>query len=144
MPVFVDTNVLVYARDASDPHKHAQAHAWMQHLWETDAGRLSVQVLEEYYVTVTRKLKPGLSREEARADIADLTAWHPLPIAEGVLGSAWSIEDRFRLSFWDALVVAAALDTGCAFLLTEDLRDGMDLDGVKVVDPFGTQVGSVV
>ncbi len=144
MPVFVDTNVLVYARDASEPDKQARAHEWMRHLWETETGRLSVQVLEEYYVTVTGKLRPGLSRQQARADIEDLVAWRPVQIDEGILDAAWSIEDRFGLSFWDALVVAAAHDAGCAFLLTEDLKHGADLDGVKVADPFRTPVGSIV
>ncbi|MGQ0670566.1 MAG: PIN domain-containing protein [Actinomycetota bacterium] len=143
MPVFVDTNVLVDARDTSDPGKQARAHAWMHHLWEAEAGRLSVQVLEEYYVTVTRKLQPGLPREEARADIEDLVAWRPVPADDRLLEAAWSIEDRFGLSFWDALIVAAAHEAGCASLLTEDLQHGADLDGVRVVDPFRTTVGSI-
>ena len=78
MPVFVDTNVLVYARDASERDKQRRASAWMAHLWRTGSGRLSVQVLQEYYVTVTRKLQPGLPKKDARADVQDLLAWKPL------------------------------------------------------------------
>ena len=91
MPVFVDTNVLVYARDASDMGKQAIAAAWMEHLWTSASGRLSVQVLQEYYVTMTRELDPGLSAEEAREDVRDLAAWRPLridqPIVEAEIGT---------------------------------------------------------
>ncbi len=143
MPVFVDTNLLVYARDTSDPTKHARAAEWMRHLWETGDGRLSIQVLQEYYVTVTRKLRPGLSKDAARADVQDLSAWRPAAIDVESLEVAWSIEDRFGLSFWDSLIVAAAHVAGCEVILTEDLKHGMDLDGVRVVDPFRTSVADL-
>ena len=136
MPVFVDTNVLVYGRDTLHATKHARATEWIADLWERREGRLSVQVLQEYYVTTTRKLRPGLHAEDARADIVDLTAWGPVQIDAQALASAWSIEDRFGLSFWDALIVASAHVAGCQTLLTEDLQHGMDLDGVRIVDPF--------
>ncbi|HVF07508.1 MAG TPA: PIN domain-containing protein [Actinomycetota bacterium] len=142
MPVFVDTNVLVYARDSSEGTKHERANAWMRHLWETADARVSVQVLQEYYVTVTKKLRPGLSREAARADITDLAAWRPVESRHALLEGAWAIEDRFAISFWDALIVAAAHEAGCPHLLTEDLASGMDLDGVVVLDPFTTQPGA--
>jgi predicted nucleic acid-binding protein len=99
--VFVDTNVLVYARDGSEPAKQAPAYAWVEHLWRSGAGRLSAQVLAEYYVTTTRKLRPGLAPNEARADIDDLRAWRPVAIDGNLLDSAWTLEDRFSLSFWD-------------------------------------------
>ena len=143
MPVFVDTNVLVYARDASDPEKQATAAAWMEHLWTSATGRLSVQVLQEYYVAVTRKLEPGLPVDEAREDVRDLVAWRPVRIDEAVLDSAWRIEDRFGLSFWDSLIVAAAQSAGCETLLTEDLRHDLEIDGLRIADPFRTAVGSV-
>lgn len=143
MPVFVDTNVLVYARDRSDARKHERALEWMRHLWETGEGRLSVQVLQEFYVTATRKLEPGLPPEVARADVEDLSAWRPITIDVAVLEAAWSIEDRFALSFWDALIAAAAHVAACAVLLSEDLQHGMDLEGVRVVDPFRTPVGDL-
>ena len=143
MPVFVDTNVLVYARDASDMGKQAIAAAWMEHLWTSASGRLSVQVLQEYYLTVTRKLDPGLSAEEAREDVRDLAAWRPLRIDQPIVEAAWRMEDRFGLSFWDSLIVAAAQAAGCDALLTEDLQHGLDIDGLRVVDPFQTEVGSL-
>src|SRR5918992_3421231 len=86
----------------------ATAQGWMEHLWTSASGRLSVQVLQEFYVTVTRKLRPGLPAEEARADIRDLAAWRPLGIDEPMVEAAWRLEDRLGLSFWDSLIVAAA------------------------------------
>ena len=143
MPVFVDTNVLVYARDASDIGKQAVAAAWMEHLWTSAGGRLSVQVLQEYYVTVTRKLDPGLSAGEAREDVRDLAAWRPLRIDQPIVEAAWWMEDRYGFSFWDSLIVAAAQAAGCEALLTEDLQHGLDIDGLRVADPFRTTVGSL-
>ena len=143
MTVFVDTNVLVYARDGSEPAKQAPAHAWVEHLWRSGAGRLSAQVLAEYYVTTTRKLRPGLAPNEARADIDDLRAWRPVAIDGNLLDAAWSLEDRYSLSFWDALIVAAAREADCGYLLTEDLQDGARYDGVVVVDPFHSPAGSL-
>ena len=143
MPIFVDTNVLVYARDASDPGKQARASGWVSYLWETGEGRLSLQVLNEYYAATTRKLQPGLSRAEARADIEDLLAWRPIGIDERMLGPAWGVEDRFGLSYWDSLIVVAASVAGCEVLLSEDLQHGAGLDGVRVVDPFQTAVGQI-
>lgn len=139
MPVFVDTNVLVYARDASDEGKHTRALEWMRHLWGSGDGRLSMQVLHEYYVATTRKLRPGLPPDEARADIRDLSAWDPVILGVDGLETAWAVEQRFGLSFWDALIVAAAHIARCDILLSEDLQDGMDLDGVRIVDPFRSE-----
>jgi predicted nucleic acid-binding protein len=143
VPVFVDTNVLVYTRDASNAEKQATAAAWMEHLWTSAGGRLSVQVLQEYYVTMTRKLDKGLPAEEARQDVRDLAAWRPIRIDEAIVEAAWRIEDRYRLSFWDSLIVAAAQTAGCEAVLTEDLQHGLDIDGLRIADPFRTAVGSL-
>ncbi len=134
--VFVDTNVLVYARDSSEPDKQPAAAAWMRHLWETRSGCLSMQVLQEFYMTVTRKLEPGLSPAAARLEVQSLLAWEPLPIDTRVLTGAWELEDRLSLSWWDALIVAAAKVAGANKLLTEDLQEGLQIDGVLVVSPF--------
>ena len=136
MSVFVDTNVLVYARDAGHSDKQQRALAWMEYLWSSGQGRLSVQVLNEYYVTVTGRLRPGLPRAAARADIEDLLAWDPLPLDAMLLQQALEIEESARLSHWDALIVAAAQRSACTHLLTEDLNDGQRLDTVTVISPF--------
>ena len=133
---FVDTNLLVYARDKSEPDRNPIALEWLAYLWRTRQGRLSNQVLQEYYQVVTRKLAPGLSREAARQDVLDLTTWQPLAADAQVLERAWTIEDRFGLSWWDSLIVAAAQRIGAKSLLTEDLQPGLDFDGLLVVNPF--------
>ena len=120
-PVFVDTNVFVYSRDARDPGKQASARSWLETLWETRRGRVSRQVLHEYYVTVTRKLKPGLSVDEARSDVRALFHWLQPIDPEPLIESAWALQDRSALSFWDALIVGAAQALGCGSLLSEDL-----------------------
>ena len=118
MPHFVDTNVLVYFRDSSEPAKQQRAQEWIEHLVRTRAARTSLQVLTEFYVTVTRKLRPTMARDEARADVRDYLAWRPIQPGSALVEEAWELEDRYSLSFWDALVVAAARKAGCEKLLT--------------------------
>ncbi|MEE9183234.1 MAG: PIN domain-containing protein [Acidimicrobiia bacterium] len=142
--IFVDTNVLVYRRDAGQGEKQARAEAWMERLWAGRNGRLSYQVLQEYYVTVTSKLSPGLDPESARNDVRSLLAWHPVTVDAGVVEGAWVIQDRYGLSWWDALIVAAAQVADCRFLLTEDLQDGQELGEVRVVSPFSNSPESVM
>lgn len=78
--IFVDTNILVYSRDASKPEKQHQAMIWMKYLWETQTGRLSFQVLQEFYVMVTKELTPGMKAQHAREDVQSLFAWRPIQI----------------------------------------------------------------
>jgi predicted nucleic acid-binding protein len=136
VPVFVDTNVLVYARDASEPDKQPRAREWMDALWRGRAGRLSTQVLNEFYVVTTRKLSPGLGVAAARDDVRDLMAWRPLATDGSLMEAAWSVQDRYAVSFWDSLVVAAAIRLSCEYLLSEDLQDGHAFGQTTVVDPF--------
>lgn len=135
---FVDTNLLLYFHDASDPEKQARAARWLTALWQSRSGRLSYQVLQEFYVAATRKLKPGLPPEVARTSVRALLAWKPAMTDGATLDAAWSIQDRFGFSWWDALIVAAAQRTGCRYILTEDLSDGQVLDDLTVVNPFLT------
>jgi len=134
--VFVDANVLLYRHDIARPEKQEAAAAWLAHLWRTRSGRVSMQVLQEFYVNATQKLKPGLDRQSAREEIRDLMTWSPVPIDERLIEGAWSLQDRFGLSFWDSLIAAAARSAGCRFLLTEDLQHEQDLNGVRVLSPF--------
>jgi predicted nucleic acid-binding protein len=107
---------LVYSRDASEPEKQKQAMKGMARLWYDQIGRLSYQVLQEYYITVTQKLSPGLPAQIARADIRSLIAWHPVPIDIAILEGAWVIQDHYHLSWWDALIVSTAQKAGCSYL----------------------------
>ena len=94
-------------------------------------------------MTTTRKLDPGLPSDEARQDVRDLAAWRPVRIDEAIVEAAWRLEDRYELSFWDSLIVAAAQAAACEALLTEDLQHGLDIDGLRIADPFQTEVGSL-
>jgi predicted nucleic acid-binding protein len=137
--VFVDTNVLVYSRDVSEPEKQEAAAAWMAVLWERRAGRLSYQVLQEFYVTVIAKLSPGMDRDAARRDVQALLAWKPLTMNPLVLTGAWHFQDRYLLSFWDALIAAAAQAAGCRYLLSENFQEGLEMGDLRVVNPFGAR-----
>jgi predicted nucleic acid-binding protein len=139
-PVFVDTNILLYARDIREPVKQPRAAQWLDHLWREQLGRTSTQVLSEYYVNVTRKLKPGLPPEEAWDEVQALFAWNPQAIDADLLSRARMVERRHQLSWWDSLIVAAAQAQGCAILLTEDLNDSAVYGGVKVRNPFSLSV----
>lgn len=134
--VFVDTNVLLYEWDALAGDKHRRAAGWLAELWRTRRGRLSYQVLAEYYVTATQKLKPGLAAEAARRNVRTYLAWHPIVTDSRLIEAAWDAQDEFRLSWWDALIVAGAKAARCGYLLTEDLQHGQDLDGLVVLSPF--------
>ena len=140
--VFVDTNVLVYAVDAGDRGKHAVARAWRSELWRRRRGRLSFQVLHEFYAQVLRK-DPG-TRDRARAEIRDLQAWGPVSPSMVTLESAWALQDRYKLPFWDALIVAAAKAASCSHLLSEDFQPNQDIDGVVVVNPFRTDPAALL
>jgi predicted nucleic acid-binding protein len=133
---FVDTNVLVYVRDASEPRKQKKAEAWMHYLWQTRTGKLSFQVLQEFYVTVTAKLSPGLTVARAREDVQSLFSWKPIPVGQTIMEGAWHIQSRFKISWWDSLIVSAALQSDCRYLLTEDLQEGQKFRELCVVNPF--------
>lgn len=141
-PVFVDSNVLLYAVDDADPHKQRVARHWRAELWKSRLGRVSFQVLNEFYVNALR-LKPAAS-DESRAEVRDLLAWNPVIVDAAVMERGWKLQDRYQLSFWDSLIVAAARSASCGFLLTEDLQNGQKLDGVEVVNPFLRSPASVL
>jgi predicted nucleic acid-binding protein len=144
-PVFVDTNVLLYDQDPSEGDKHVRAKTWMEHLWRSRRGRLGYQVLAEFYVNATRKLKPGMDAKTARAAVRALEAWAPVPVTAKVLDLAWAAQDAHRLSWWDSLVVGAAQTASCRYLLTEDFNDGQELGGgLRVVNPFRHEPPEVV
>ena len=134
--IFVDTNVLVYTRDASTLEKQVQAAEWMSYLWRVGNGRLSMQVVTEYYSVVTKKLKPGMDSIRAREDVEDLLAWQPLPLTTDLVLDAWQVQDLFQLSWWDSLIVSAARMQKCSYLLSDDFQHAQDFQGVRVINPF--------
>ncbi len=141
-PVFVDTNVLIYALDEGDLQKYQAARAWRAELWRSRRGRISFQVLQEFYVKVTRKWPKA--RPQARAEVRDLLAWRPVAVNDAILERSWRIQDRYQISFWDALIVAAARAASCGYLLTEDLQADQDLDGIQVINPFSRGPESIL
>jgi predicted nucleic acid-binding protein len=133
--VFVDTNVLVYAQDPRDPAKRQAAEAWLRDCWKRSVGCISTQVLHELYVNV-RRMAPSLDAEVGRALVRRYRAWKPWLVDEVTVDQAWNLQDRFALNYWDALMVAAAQQQGCAFLLTEDLQHDQRIDRLRIVNPF--------
>ena len=134
----VDANVFVYARDPRDPAKQQRATAWLDHLWGWQRGRTSFQVLVESYVTLKRL--GGETPSELWDSVAKYFAWSPHPVDEALLRRAREIEQRWRISWWDSMVVAAAQLQDCAVLLTEDLQDGGVFGTVTVRRPFTMSV----
>lgn len=139
--VFVDTNLLVYARDPRDPAKRSAAAEWIRLLWNEERGRTSVQVLNEYYDVVTRKFRAAIRREDVWDDVQFyLSAWNPQPIDREVIECAHDVEVRYRLNWWDCLIVAAAQVQHCVMLLSEDLQDEAEYAGVIVRNPFTLRI----
>jgi len=134
---FVDTNVLLYSADPADAAKQRAARDWLKVLWESGSGRLSWQVLHEFYVNAVRKLR--VRTEEARMTVELFTAWQPVNTSFGMIQRAWFWTDEAQVSYWDGLIVAAAERAGCAWLLSEDFQTGRKLGAMTVVDPFHTR-----
>jgi len=134
--VFVDTNVLIYAEDLADANKHTRALRWLELLWQRRQGRVSTQVLNEFYTNVTRKIRPPMPMGDARAEVRRYQRWNPWQIDQQTVETAWAFEARFALSYWDALVLAAASHQGCRIVLTEDLQHGQTIDSLRIVNPF--------
>lgn len=134
--VFVDTNILVYSMDSSFPEKQKACKRALNILWVERRGFLSVQVINEFYVTVTQKLKPGLPMEKAWEIVLQYSAWKPCPIDARTLLVARDAQLRYSLSWWDALVISAASIAQCTTLLSEDLTEGQEYFGVRVVNPM--------
>ena len=137
-PVFVDTNVFVYRHDSSDPSKQACAEQWIRLLVHNRSGRLSFQVLQELYVSLTHERRLNFGRSEAQEIIKVLATWQPVAADLAMLNRAWDLQDRFPLSWWDALIISAAQTCECKVLLTEDLQDGQEFGAVQVVNPFAS------
>lgn len=137
---FVDTNVLVYLYDSAEHAKQAVAKQWLQRLWRDRSGRTSVQVLNELYVTLSRKLARRMNAEQAWDVVHALMEWDPQPIDRDLLRCAREIERRYRIGWWDSLIVAGAQLQDCDVLLTEDLQPGMRFDRTIVQNPFDLKV----
>jgi predicted nucleic acid-binding protein len=133
---FLDTNILVYAYDRSAGDKHTVAVKLLEECWENETGCLSIQVLQEFFVIITRKVATPLDHQTARQIVADLSHWRlQSPDASDLL-QAIDLQQSYRLSFWDAMVVQSATLLGCKQLLSEDLNHGQVYGKVQVINPF--------
>jgi predicted nucleic acid-binding protein len=132
--VFVDTNILVYANDLTAGEKHTRAARALERLWVEQTGRISVQVLQECYVTVTQKL--ATARSSAREIVKNYTPWVQYSTTPETILRASQISELAQISFWDGLIVASAEQAGASLLYTEDLNAGQTIAGVKIVNPL--------
>jgi predicted nucleic acid-binding protein len=136
MKTFVDTNVLIYAHDVDAGAKRGVASSLVRELWQARQGIISLQVLQEFYVNATRKIAKPIGKAEARGLLEIYSAWTVVAMDARDVRSATDIEDEFRLSFWDALIVTAALKANAEILLTEDMHAKSRIRGLEIRNPF--------
>lgn len=134
--VFVDSNVLLYAHDVDAGERHAIASQVITRLWNERLGLLSTQVLQEFYVNVTRKIPSPLPRATARTIVSTYGTWPTVVVAREDILLASEIEEQNRLSFWDALIIAAALKGHATKVVSEDFNPGQTIAGVLIENPF--------
>lgn len=137
-PVFVDTSVLILSEDGAFPERRAQAMRWLAVLWQRRLGRVSTQVLNEFYRSLTTRIQPPMPNGDARAEVRRYQRWSPWQIDHATVESAWSLESRFGLAYADALIVAAAKAQGCELLLSLTLPHGQLFDSITILDPLRT------
>ena len=134
--IFVDTNILIYAYDVTAGQKHAIASNILADLWNARLGVVSTQVLQEFFVNVVHKIQRPIDIRLAKDIVRDLLKWHfVVNNGESIL-EAIDIHERYGYSFWDAMIIAAAIKGGAAVLMTEDLQDGQTIGGVSIKNPF--------
>src|SRR5262245_1345102 len=133
---FVDTNILMYAHDASTGAKHERAKALVEELWRHRAGVVSTQVLQELAVNLRRKARRPLDGKATRDIVADYLTWQVVVNGGDSILDAIDLEARYQISFWDALIVQAAQASGAEVLYSEDLSDGQVYGSLRTVNPF--------
>ncbi|OGO33403.1 MAG: twitching motility protein PilT [Chloroflexi bacterium RBG_16_54_18] len=133
---FVDSNIVVYAHDLSAGVKNRRARELIESLWESRTGCLSIQVLQEFYVTVTQKVPTPLEPVDASRIINDLLFWRVHePRSKDVL-EAMSIQQHYQISFWDAMIIQSAIQLGCQVIWSEDLKSEQLYEGIRLANPF--------
>ncbi len=133
---FLDTNILVYAHDTSDHHKRDICQQLIFEGIQTETAAISVQVLNEFFVTVTRKIKTPLPPTVADKEIQLLQVMRVQEMDYNLVTSAIQIHIRNLISYWDSLIIAAAKRSRCSRIYTEDLNHGQTIDGVQIINPF--------
>jgi predicted nucleic acid-binding protein len=136
VPTFVDTNILLYAHDAGAGDKRRRAADLLRQLVQSGRGVVSSQVLMEFFVNAMRKPSPPLASSDAMRVVEIYAPWVVAPTSAETVLSALQLRERYKLSPWDALIVAAAIEARCERLFTEDLQHGQRIEGVEIVNPF--------
>ncbi|HSI48968.1 MAG TPA: PIN domain-containing protein [Ideonella sp.] len=134
--VLVDSHLLLHAVDDLDPAKRDQARAWIAACWTRRCGRVSTQVLNEFYFHARKKFSSANAAGDARAVVRRYQHWKPWAADQATVETAWAIESRYGLGYWDALIVASAQHQGCRYVLSEDMPQDQLIDGVMIVNPF--------
>jgi predicted nucleic acid-binding protein len=134
--VFLDTNILVYAFDAGDPMRQPLAAGLVERHLRDRTAVLSLQVLQEFFVVVTRKVKTPLEPQKARKLVAEFLRHEVVEPTSVHLLKAMDLSIGERFSFWDSLVIVTALEAGCERLYSEDLKHNMVLEGLTITNPF--------
>lgn len=134
--VFVDTNVIVYAYDKDAGEKHGIAVDIMKDLWLSGLGTISTQILQEFFVTLTKKISAPLDISVVRETVRRLSKWDVLPIDVETIIRATELQERYKYSFWDSLVIASAIVCGAKTILSEDLADSQTIQGITIKNPF--------
>lgn len=134
--VFVDTNIIVYAYDRDAGKKYQIASKLVKDLWHSGLGVLSTQVLQEFFVTVTNKISPPLDIVKATGIVKNLSKWNVIVNDVNILLAAIEIHEEHKYSFWDSMIIAAAIKGGAKALLSEDLSDNQEIEGLIIKNPF--------
>ncbi len=134
--IFLNTNILVYAYDKDEAAKHLKAKDIVADCWSNRTGSLSTQVLQEFYVTTTRKLPRNLPEHEAREIVEEFLSWSVYQIVPTDIVAASKLEEKYGYSFWDCLVITAAQNEGAEILYSEDMQHGQQIGNVRIVNPF--------
>ena len=134
--IFLDTDIIVYAHDRSSGDKHADAREIMDYLWENRKGVISVQVLQEFFVCVTKKIFKPLLIKNARDILDYLSTWDVVANDKHITLKAIDIQERYQFSFWDSLIIQAAIQGQARIVLSEDLPGGQVVKDLKILNPF--------
>ena len=142
--IFIDTNIIVYAHDKSSGKKYEIAKDIMNYLWESRKGVISVQVMQEFYVCVTKKILKPLPLKEARKILEYLMNWDVVINDKYITLKAIDLQEKYKISFWDSLIIQAAIEGNAGILFSEDLSDRQIIEDVKIVNPFIQEWKSII
>ena len=134
--IFIDTNIMIYAYDVSAVEKHQIASHILSDLWNSGLGVLSTQVLQEFFVNIVQKIQKPIDKKLAKEIVRDFLRWQVVVNNGDSIPDAIDIRDKYRYSFWDSMIIEAAIKGGAVFLMSEDLQHGQVISGVTIRNSF--------